>query len=63
LCPLSDGVILGARHGKTSRESIKEVIASVGAEKILGVVFNASDQVEREYKHYYHYYRRERESK
>jgi protein-tyrosine kinase len=63
LFPISDGVILVARHGKTSRESIKEVIAGVGAEKILGVVFNASDQVEREYKHYYHYYRRERESK
>jgi protein-tyrosine kinase len=63
LFSIADGVILVVRYGKTSRELIKETIASVGAEKILGMVFNASDQVEREYKHYYHYYRRERESK
>jgi protein-tyrosine kinase len=62
LFSVADGVVLVVRHGKTSRDLIKEVIVSIGAEKILGVVFNASDQVEREYKHYYHYYRRERES-
>jgi protein-tyrosine kinase len=62
LFSMADGVILVVRYGKTSRELIKDAIASVGAEKILGVVFNASDQVQRDYKHYYHYYRRERES-
>lgn len=62
LFSIADGVVLVVRHGKTSRDLIKDVITSVGAEKILGVVLNASDQVEREYKHYYHYYRRERES-
>jgi capsular exopolysaccharide synthesis family protein len=62
LVSVSDGVLLVVRHGKTSRHTVQDVIANVGAEKILGVVFNASDQVEREYKHYYHYYRRERKS-
>jgi protein-tyrosine kinase len=62
LFSIADGVILVVRYGKTSRELIKEVIASVGADKILGVVFNASDQVERDYKHYYHYYGRQRKS-
>jgi capsular exopolysaccharide synthesis family protein len=62
LVSMADGVLLVVRHGKTSRHTVQDVIASVGAEKILGVVLNASDQVEREYKHYYHYYRRERKS-
>jgi protein-tyrosine kinase len=62
LFSIVDGVILVVRHGKTSRDLVQEVITSVGPEKILGVVFNASDQVEREYRHYYHYYRRERRS-
>jgi protein-tyrosine kinase len=62
LCAVADGVVLAIRCGKTPREPIIDMIANVGAEKILGVVFNASEQAERHYKSYYHYYRRERES-
>lgn len=61
LCSVADGVLLVVRCGRTSRALIQEALASVGREKILGVVFNASDEGRRDYKHYYHYYRRQRE--
>jgi hypothetical protein len=48
------------RSGKTPREPILEVIANIGREKILGVIFNDSDELHREYGYYYRYYRGER---
>ncbi len=36
-----DKVVIVVRWGKSSRESIKKMVDSIGREKILGVVFNA----------------------
>jgi protein-tyrosine kinase len=51
-----DGVILVVRSGQTPREPVLDVIDTVGREKILGVVFNASEEVHRDYRYYYKYY-------
>ena len=61
LLSIIDGVLLVVRCGKTSRQLIQEMITSIGRERILGVVFNASDEVQRSYKYYYHYYSRPRQ--
>jgi len=60
LFSLMDGVLLVVRSGKTARGPVLDVIDNVGREKILGVVFNASKEVQRDYKYYYKYYKREK---
>jgi len=39
-----DGILLVIQYGGTRREMIEDLIASVGKEKILGVVFNQFDE-------------------
>ena len=58
LYTMMDGVLLVVRSGKTSREPVEDVVANIGREKIIGVVFNASAEVQRDYKYYYRYYKR-----
>jgi exopolysaccharide/PEP-CTERM locus tyrosine autokinase len=58
LFSMMDGVLLVVRSGKTSREPVQDVIANIGREKILGVVFNSSKEVQRDYRYYYRYYKR-----
>jgi exopolysaccharide/PEP-CTERM locus tyrosine autokinase len=58
LYTMMDGVILVVRSGKTSREPVEDVVANIGREKIIGVVFNASAEVQRDYRYYYRYYKR-----
>ena len=48
-----DGIILVVKSGATSRDIIKDTVASLGQEKIIGVVFNMSS--ERANSHYYNY--------
>ena len=60
LFSLMDGVLLVVRSGKTARGPVLDVIDNVGREKILGVVFNATNEVQRDYKYYYKYYKREK---
>jgi Mrp family chromosome partitioning ATPase len=55
---MMDGVLLVVRSGKTSPEPVQDVIANIGREKILGVVFNSSKEVQRDYRYYYRYYKR-----
>ena len=43
LASMVDGVLLIARSGKTSRELLVQVANNIGREKILGIVFNASN--------------------
>ena len=50
-----DGVLLVVRAGKTNKDPIKDVVANIGREKIIGVVFNASGEVQRDYRYYYRY--------
>jgi len=57
LFSIVDVAVLVVRCGKTSRQQVKDLIDGTGSEKFLGVVFNASDEVQRDYKHYYRYYR------
>jgi protein-tyrosine kinase len=56
LADVLDGVLLVVRSGRTNAELVKEVIASMGKENILGVVFNATNEASREYRYYYKYY-------
>jgi exopolysaccharide/PEP-CTERM locus tyrosine autokinase len=56
LFSMMDGVLLVVRAGKTALEPIKEVIAGFDRGKILGVVFNASQEVQKDYRYYYRYY-------
>ena len=58
LFSMMDGVLLVVRAGKTAVGPIKEVIAGLDREKILGVVFNASKEVQKDYRYYYRYYQR-----
>ncbi len=58
LSTMMDGVLLVVRSGKTSREPVEDVVANIGREKIIGVVFNASTEVQRDYRYYYRYYQR-----
>lgn len=47
-----DGVIVVVRYGKTPRSAVTKLIDQIDKEKLLGVVFNYSDQV---FKKYYGY--------
>ena len=47
---------LVVRSGKTPKELIQQVVANLGREKILGVVFNATDEIQGKNHHYYNYY-------
>jgi protein-tyrosine kinase len=58
LYTMMDGVLLVVRSGKTSREPVEDVVANIGREKIIGVVFNASPEVQRDYRYYYRYYKK-----
>ena len=58
LSSIMDGVLLVVRSGKTSREPLEHVVANIPREKIIGVVFNASAEVQRDYRYYYKYYQR-----
>ncbi len=55
-----DKVIIVVRWGKSSRESIKKMVDSIGKEKILGIVFNAFEMnlIDRKIQglSYYNYY-------
>ena len=57
LASMVDGVILVVRSGKTPRDSIFEAIENIDRNKIIGVVFNASNKSPKDYKVYYKYYR------
>jgi exopolysaccharide/PEP-CTERM locus tyrosine autokinase len=57
LFSMMDGVLLVVRAGKTSRKPVEDAITLIGREKIIGVVFNASIEVERDYRYYYRYYK------
>jgi capsular exopolysaccharide synthesis family protein len=59
LSSYTDGVMLIAKSGKTTKETTLEtrrMLEAVGA-KILGIVLNAVDQSAMRYSHYYNYYR------
>jgi exopolysaccharide/PEP-CTERM locus tyrosine autokinase len=56
LARMMDGVIFVVRHGKTPRNRILETVESIGRERIIGVVLNASNEKRRDYGYYYRYY-------
>jgi len=58
LASMMDGVLLVVRSSKTSAPLISQAIENIGREKILGVVFNASRESEKNYyRYHYRYYR------
>lgn len=61
LFSIVDGILFVVRFGQTRRELIKDLIANVRREKILGVVFNSSDEAKRDHKYYYRYYHKTRQ--
>jgi capsular exopolysaccharide synthesis family protein len=58
LARLMDGILLVARYGKTPRHLIQDTIENIGRERILGVVFNASEERMKDYRYYYRHYRK-----
>jgi exopolysaccharide/PEP-CTERM locus tyrosine autokinase len=58
LSTMVDGVLLVVRSGKTDKNSITEAVEHIGREKIIGVVFNASNENRKKYRHYYRYYQK-----
>ncbi len=61
LARMMDGVLFVVRYGKTPRGRIADTIESIGRERIIGTVFNASNEKRRDYGYYYRYYRNEKE--
>jgi capsular exopolysaccharide synthesis family protein len=57
LANMMDGILLVVRHGKTPRDLIHDTLENIGRGRILGVVFNASDECRRDYHYYYRHYR------
>lgn len=60
LARMMDGILLVVRYGKTPKHLITETIENIGRERVLGVVFNASQERMKDYRYYYRYYRRPR---
>jgi protein-tyrosine kinase len=58
LFSIVDGVLVIVRSGKTCRNLVQDVITNIGRERILGIVFNASNDAQRSYKYYDRYYRK-----
>jgi len=61
LASMMDGVLLVVRYGKTSAPLVSQAIENIGRERILGVVFNASPDSQRNYHYYYRHYQKGRE--
>ena len=59
LASIVDGVLLVVHSGKTARDSILKAIENIDRNKIVGVVFNASDESYKSYRYYYRYYQKE----
>ncbi|MBW2109560.1 MAG: CpsD/CapB family tyrosine-protein kinase [Deltaproteobacteria bacterium] len=59
LASMVDAVLLVVRYGKTPRDLIAEAIENIGPEKILGIVFNATQRPPKGYQYYYRYYRKQ----
>ncbi len=58
LASMVDGVLLVVRSGKTPRDSVLEAIENIDRNKIIGVVFNASNKNPKDYNDYYKYYQK-----
>jgi capsular exopolysaccharide synthesis family protein len=53
-----DAVLLVVRSGKTGKNSVLKSMEILDRNKIIGVVFNASDHRPKDYGYYYRYYRK-----
>ena len=58
LASIVDAVLLVVRSGKTTRDSVLKAIENLDRNKILGVVFNASNESRKAYGYYQRYYRK-----
>ena len=58
LSAIVDGVLLVARSGKTSKEMIREAVARIGRDSLLGVVFNEDGETRKAHYNYYRYYQK-----
>jgi len=50
-----DATLFVIHAGKTSRELVEKAVATVGKDKILGVIFNHCNQPMKSYQNYYYY--------
>ena len=56
LSAMVDGVLLVVRSGKSQRQTIEDTMSTMPREKIIGIIFNASDAWHRHYNKYYDRY-------
>ena len=59
LASMVDTVLLVVRSGESAKDLILNTVEKIGRKKILGVVFNASNESVKDYSYYYRYYRKE----
>jgi exopolysaccharide/PEP-CTERM locus tyrosine autokinase len=58
LASMVDGVILVVRAGKTPKNSILHAMENLNPNKVIGIIFNASKEVSKDYGYYYRYYQK-----
>lgn len=60
LSNIVDSVLLVVRSGKTPKKMIREAVARIGRDRLLGVVFNEDGEAHKSYHDYYRYYQKGR---
>jgi capsular exopolysaccharide synthesis family protein len=60
LATMVDGLVLVVRSGRTSKNSILRAVESIGPNKskIIGIVFNASNEISKDHGYYYRHYQK-----
>jgi capsular exopolysaccharide synthesis family protein len=56
LASMVDSVLLVVRAGRTNKDMLLEAIDNIGRERILGLIFNACDEIPKGYSYYNRYY-------
>ena len=60
LASMVDAVLLVVRSGRTGRDLVLDAIQNIDRNKIVGVVFNSTNETPRDYRYYYRYYQKGR---
>ena len=60
LSTLVDGILLVVRSNRTPKPLIMKTLNNIGRDKVLGVIFNASKEAQRDHRHYSRYYQSEK---
>lgn len=62
LVSMVDGALFVVRSGQTAMDQILRAMENIDGSKVIGAVFNASDEAPRDFRYYYRYYQGRRSS-